>query len=444
GGGIGGLAAAICLARNPDISVEIFEAAKEFSEVGAGIGVWPRIWKTLALLGLDEDLARLHAIRPTYDLSDVFIFRKADQPQGHDFYKLTTQGSFLRYHRPDVLQVLIDHLPERCQTHFNRRLSDYTRLPNGKIELHFTDGLVRTCDILIGSDGVKSVVRRKMLAEQARAAVSMGRPDEADAVLSTVEPKWSGIVAYRALVPTERLIAYRDAHPEQKVRIPEHNSIPVMYMGQHVNVVVYPISSGKLINVGAFHAKEELAGTPFPGPWVTHVSNQELLDAHAGWEPEVRAILQCIDRPSRWAVHTIEKLKSWTHKNVVLLGDAAHAMSPQQASGAGQAIEDAFILATLLGHKSTTLANVQAALNIYDIVRRPVAEEVAERSLVNGRLFGLQLAGLDADTETERLPEIGEAVKENWKWTWTTTADSSVDKAIRMLEATQTVARALL
>lgn len=57
----------VCLARYPDINVEVFEAAKEFSEVGAGIGVWPRIWKTLASLGLDEDLARLHAVRPTYE-----------------------------------------------------------------------------------------------------------------------------------------------------------------------------------------------------------------------------------------------------------------------------------------------------------------------------------------------------------------------------------------
>ncbi|KAJ3565444.1 hypothetical protein NP233_g7626 [Leucocoprinus birnbaumii] len=462
GGGIGGLAAAVCLARNPGISVEIFEAAKEFSEVGAGIGVWPRIWKTLAILGLDEDLARLHATRPTHDLckfidnargpgskvnqtsADVFIFRKADQPEGHDFYKLTTQGSFLRYYRPDVLKVLMEHLPERYPTYFNKRLSHYTRLPNGKVELHFTDGVVKTCDILIGSDGIKSVVRRQMVADQAREAAFMGRPDEADLILRTAEPKWSGIVAYRALVPTERLMKYRDAHPGKKIRIPERDSIPVMYMGQHVNVVVYPISSGKMINVGAFHANEALAGTPFPGPWVTHVDNQELLDAHEGWEPELRAILECIDRPSRWAVHTTAKLKSWTHGNVVLLGDAAHAMSPQQASGAGQAIEDAFILATLLGHELTNLSNVQTALSIYDTIRRPVAEEVAERSLVNGRLFGLQLAGLDANKETDRLPEIGEAVKENWKWTWTTTLDSSVEKAVRLLESGHGAPRAHL
>jgi salicylate hydroxylase len=104
-------------------------------------------------------------------------------------------------------------------------------LPNGKIELHFEDGLVTACDILIGADGIKSVVRRKMLAEQARHAMASGKAKEAEEILQLVEPHWTGIVAYRALVPTERLIRYRDQHPEQKIRVPEHDSIPIMVRG---------------------------------------------------------------------------------------------------------------------------------------------------------------------------------------------------------------------
>lgn len=99
---------------------------------------------------------------------------------------------------------------------------------NGKLELQFRDGLVTTCDILIGSDGVKSVVRRTMLAEQAHEAGVAGRASEANTILRSAKPRWTGILAYRALVPTERLLAYRDAHPEDKIRVPEHNSIPVM------------------------------------------------------------------------------------------------------------------------------------------------------------------------------------------------------------------------
>lgn len=73
-------------------------------------------------------------------------------------------------------------------------------------------------------------------------------------------------------------------------------------------------------------------------------------------------------------------------------------------------------MATLLGHRLTRADSIPLALEIYDSIRRPVATEVAERSLINGRLFGLQLPGFNADEEPERLSEIGDAVKENWKW----------------------------
>lgn len=431
----------VALSRYPDIEVSVYEAAKQFSEVGAGIGVWPRVWKILANLGLDSDMARMTASKPSYDEVSTFIFRKSDQPEGVDFYKLQTQGTFLRYHRPDVLKVLVGRLPSHCKTYFSRRLQSYSQRKGAKIDLFFSDNSRETCDVLIGADGIKSAVRRSLLMEQAEYATRSGRVDEADDILRRINPKWSGIVAYRALIPTARLQAHRDAHPEANIRVPEANSIPIMYMGQNVNVVVYPISSGKLINIGAFHAKEQLAGTQFPGPWVESVEKDELLAAHENWEPELQAILQCIDKPSRWAVHVSHTLQSWVCGNVALLGDAAHAMSPQQASGAGQAIEDAFILATLLGHRLTRLENVHQALSIYDSVRRPIATEVAHRSLVNGRLFGLQYPGLDADMEPERLPEIGEAIKDNWKWTWSTTIDSSVNDALRLLKLTASSAQ---
>ncbi|KAF8072155.1 hypothetical protein FPV67DRAFT_1748853 [Lyophyllum atratum] len=430
GGGIGGLAFAVALSKYPDIDVDIYEGATKFSEVGAGIGVWPRVWKILEHLGLSEDLARVTALKPSYDLSDTFIFRKSDQLEGVDFYKLQTQGSFLRYHRPDFLQVLMDHLPARYTTSFSHRLHSYTQGKSGKITLNFEDGTTATCDILIGCGRY-----------QAKHAASFL---ESEALLNSIEPAWTGIVAYRALIPTERLQKYRDEHPHLKIRVPETNSIPTMYMGQHVNVVVYPISSGKLINVGAFHADEELAGTPFDGPWVMNVEKDHLLATHAHWEPELQAILQCVDKPSRWAIHASQPLKSWTFGNVALMGDAAHAMSPQQASGAGQAIEDAFILATLLGHHLTTLESVPSALAIYDQIRRPVAMEVAQRSLINGRLFGLQLPGVPLDNDPERLPELGDAIKENWKWTWSTTLDADVKQAVRLLESRGAISRAHL
>ncbi|KAG5351984.1 hypothetical protein C0989_004278 [Termitomyces sp. Mn162] len=329
----------------------------------------------------------------------------------------------------------MDHLPPHYNTFFSRRLRSYEEPQTGEIQLLFEDGSTAECDILIGADGIRSAVRRSMLIQQAKKETALGRITESEELINNIEPVWTGILAYRALIPTERLQAYREAHPEMKIRVPQANSIPIMYMGQHVNVVVYPISSGKLINIGAFHANEKLAGTTFDGPWVEYVEKDQLLASHAHWEPELRAILQCIDKPSRWAVHASKPLRTWTYGRVALLGDAAHAMSPQQASGAGQAIEDAFLLSTLLGNRLTTLENVTEALSIYDKIRRPIAMEVAARSLVNGRLFGLQLPGVPLANDPDRLPELGDAIKDNWKWTWTTTLDSALEEAQNMFTA---------
>ena len=118
--------------------------------------------------------------------------------------------------------------------------------------------------------------------------------------------------------------------------------------------------------------------------------------------------------------------------------------------------QDAFLLATLLGHRLTTLKSVSRALSIYDTIRRPIATEVAERSLINGRLFGLQLPGVPLDNDPQRLPELGDAIRDNWKWSmwlvlsyvamahgiwaaWSTTLDGDVKDAVRMLESGEEV-----
>lgn len=98
--------------------------------------------------------------------------------------------------------------------------------------------------------------------------------------------------------------------------------------------------------------------------------------------------------------------------------------------------QDAYVLALLLGHSLTTKATLGRALSIYDVIRRPVANKVAQRSLLNGRYFGLQLDGVDFDLEEnhQRLPELGEAIKANWNWTWTTTLEQDSEEAVKMLE----------
>lgn len=158
----------------------------------------------------------------------------------------TFPGSFLTYHRPDMQKVLVSHLPPSVHIHYKKRLSSYTQTtptflntqstpsapsPSSttpSVHLTFEDGTTATTDLLIGCDGVKSVVRRCLLHEQAARALEYGKPGEADALLSAIEPRWTGIVAYRALIPVERLKAYKETEKGKSVRVPERDSLPTM------------------------------------------------------------------------------------------------------------------------------------------------------------------------------------------------------------------------
>ncbi|TFK95197.1 FAD/NAD(P)-binding domain-containing protein [Pterulicium gracile] len=441
GGGIGGLAFAVALGKYSDIDITIYESAPVFSEIGAGVGVWPRIWRTLQKLELTEALKKATHKEPKEGLTDTFQFRKSDQREGHDIYKLQTDGNFLTYHRAHFQNVLVENLPSSVKIHYNMHLKRYEQNASGNsaVTLHFADGTTFTHDLVVGCDGIKSTVRRQVLTEQASNAAT---PEEAQEILDSIPPQWTGLVAYRNLVPVERLKEYQDAHPELNIRVPQADSIPRMYLGKNVNVVIYAIAQGKLINVASFHAQHELAGTKFPGPWVTNVDKQELIDVHEGWEEEVHAIINCTESPARWAIHASAPLKCWNSGHVALLGDSAHAMSPQQASGGGQAIEDAYVLATLLGHRLTNKTNIRRALSIYDNIRRPGANLVAEKSLLQGRLYGLNLPGepdLDWSKCPERLHEIGDAIYENWSWTWNSSLEPFVEKAVSDLEKSEEI-----
>ncbi|CCM05444.1 uncharacterized protein FIBRA_07663 [Fibroporia radiculosa] len=146
-----------------------------------------------------------------------------------------------------------------------------------------------------------------------------------------IEPVWTGTVAYRGLISVGRLVGANG----------EHRTIgtPMMYCGKGKAGLSHPCATGSVVNVVAFVSQLEKEGTPYGGPWVEDCSKQELLDCYAGWEPEVAELLEQIQEPTRWAIHHLRPLPMCVAGKVVLLGDAAHAMSPHQGAGAGQAIE---------------------------------------------------------------------------------------------------------
>ncbi|TDL26549.1 salicylate hydroxylase [Rickenella mellea] len=466
-GGIGGLTAAIALSKSNDIQIDIYEAAHKYTEIGAGVGMWRRPWHVMRALGLEGPLSQL-VDSTTEDERVAFTFRKGDQAEGFTFFQLKNPMGGLSFHRADFQQSLSTHLPtENLTSHFSKRLISYTvpPSPTAPIILNFKDGTTAECDVLIAADGIHSTVRGEMFRDLAAAAAAGGNDDgkeKRNELLGMVDPRWSGSVAYRGVIPRAKLEEISPGH-----RAMEGG---VNYMGQDKHIIVFPMAHNQLINIVAFCSEPSKEGTTFDGQWVHDVPQSELLEQYAGWEKEVMDLLKCIEKPSRWAINTVGPLPTFNAGRVVLLGDAAHAMTPHQGSGAGQAIEDAYIISALLTSPLTTFTPrstssdtssntktrttmLHEALKIYDAIRRPAGNDVQRRSRINGFLYefndarfpevfplilGHGAAGDNADNtgekDKERLKHMGEEIEKNWEWAWRTEAETQKDEALRMLE----------
>ncbi|KAF8452743.1 salicylate hydroxylase [Boletus edulis BED1] len=432
GGGVGGLTLAVALSKYPDVEVEVFEAAKQFTEVGAGVGIWPRAFKVLRKLGRDIDHTLVNAatdFEMTEDFVPALSYRKSDQPEGVELFKLMTKGGLMKFHRADFHGTLLSSLSPSCKTHTSKKLVAYSQPAapqKSPIILTFADGSSSSCDLLVGADGIKSAVRGCMMREIAQSLSGQA----AMSALSCIDPIWSGAIAYRTLISTEKLRACA----------PHHRALrePTVYLGKDVFCVVYPISKGKFINFAGFTLSEELIRTSyhadtsgrkrFEGPWVRELSKEEMCKPFEGLEDDTKPLLKCVDRGTLWAVHTVKPLPAHYHGRVALVGDAAHAMMPFQGSGAGQSIEDAYLLATVLGHPSTKLETIPRALAVYDKLRRPFSSDVALRAKTNGQMSVWQARDIP-------LAKLGEIMTKNWEWAWLSELDGALHDATKLLDS---------
>ena len=330
GGGIGGLAAAGFLHR-AGLDVTVYEQAAMLTEVGAGVVVPPNAARLLRRLGLMEEFRAL-----AVPLQVGWEFRRwqdgrvlFSQRLGADCERLYGEHTYTA-HRADLLGLLATTVP-RPGPRLGSRCVAVRRHPV-HVELAFADGRAATADVVIGADGLHSVVR--------------------DAVLRTGPPTFSGTCAYRCLVPADRA-------PEFALR-----PVQTLWLGPGRHLVHYPISAGRYVNLVALAPARDY----HIESWTAEGRIEDLRAEFAGWDARLTGLLQAAERIGRWALLDRDPLPRWTNGPIALTGDAAHPMFPFLAQGAAQAIEDAAVLAGCLAAAASDPAG---ALSRYEALRKP-------------------------------------------------------------------------
>jgi salicylate hydroxylase len=346
GGGIGGLAAAAFL-HQAGLPATVYEQTRELREIGAGLVVAPNMARLLRRLGVLDPLLKT-AVR----LETGWEFRRWQDGTVLSAEDLDTRCERLygehtyTAHRADLLDAISAAVPDGA-VRLGRRCVQIDG-EHGQAALTFADGDVVEADVVIGADGIHSLIR---------AAVTE----------TPVPPTYSGSCAFRALVPAREAPAFARS-PAQ-----------VLWLGPGHHLVHYPVRAGELINLVAFAP----AGGYTTESWTATATVAEFLREFEGWDPRLTALIEAAGVPGRWALLDRQPLGRWSRGPVTLLGDAAHPMFPFYGQGAAQAIEDAAALARCLAEES---ADPPAALRRYEAARIPRTTRLQEVSHARGHL----------------------------------------------------------
>ncbi len=380
GGGIGGLSAANALIRR-GVAVTVFEQAPALGEVGAGVFIFPNSLRQLERMGFREALAAVGA--PVGPGSQYC--RKDGTVVGPI---LTTDSSgwngMYGMHRADLLNTLAAELPPGT-VRTGYRAVGFSQ-DGASATVSFANGETAQADVVIAADGIQSALQRF--------------------VVEPKPPEYSGVRAYRGLVARDRLSSWRDRTHQ-------------VWMGEGKHFMVFPVRAGTLLNYVGFVPTDDQTIES----WSAIGDRDELAASFAGWDPQIKYLLDKVESCFWWGLYDRRPLTRWTNGRLTLLGDAAHAMLPHLGQGANQAIEDGVALAVLL--EGRTAADVAEILLSYERFRRVRTDVVQAEARQNGLRYDSRYESIEQrDREIRNAPELR-------KWLY----DYDVEQAAQALRA---------
>jgi 2-polyprenyl-6-methoxyphenol hydroxylase-like FAD-dependent oxidoreductase len=326
GGGIGGLAVAVALAAR-GWQVRVLERSAEFGEVGAGLSLWPNGMRALDVLGLGAQV-RVHALHDTQgglrDITGRWLSRTDTAAMERRY------GPIVMIHRAEFLDVLRRAVPaDALHTGVTVTAVD---TDGPRVRVAHTGGMTEA-DLLVGADGINSAVRRSVWPQ-------------------APAPRYAGYTAWRLVIPSGPLPAGGET------------------WGRGERLGISPLPGGRAYVFG-------VAGAP-AGEHSPDGELAELRRRFGGWHDPIPTLLAAASPEAvlRHDIYELPNLTSYALGRVALVGDAAHAMTPNLGQGANQALEDAATLAALLDKHP----DVPTALTAYDRERRPRTQMISRRS----------------------------------------------------------------
>jgi salicylate hydroxylase len=372
GGGLGGLAAALSLHR-AGFDVDVWEQAPELSEVGGGINMGPNAARILYRLGLGAALDR-DAVRPlsahVRRWDDGRTLQKAQlNPACDALYG----APHLTVHRADLQRIIAAGLPPE-RIHLGHRLTGLADRGD-RVEAVFANGDRIEAEILVGADGIHSTVRTLLFDDEA--------------------PRFAGCVAYRGLVPAERIADLGLERGNQS------------WLGPGGHLVHYFVSGGRLLNFVGWTEHDNWNRED----WTDRATVERALAAFAGWHKQIGRIVSAADTCFIWALFDRDPLPRWSRGRVTLLGDACHPMYPFMAQGAAQAIEDGAALTALLSGGGEPVETLRR----YERIRLPRVTRLQEMSRANKYRYHMP-DGPEQEARDAAMAASRERAPETMQW----------------------------
>ncbi|MGO4191166.1 FAD-dependent monooxygenase [Arthrobacter sp. YAF17] len=328
GAGYGGAAAAKALSLL-GADVKVYEQAPQMGEVGAGIGLRPATMARFRQWGIYDAIAKVSSASDYFEILTATgdPIMKDTWPESGD-----EKQTYL-IHRRDFIEALLSVLPEGM-VQLGHRLETIED-KGGHSVLTFANGETVEADLVVGADGIKSVVREQLFSDKG--------------------PVFSGEHAYRVVISAD------DAHGmvvDDNLR---------MYMGRGTKVYLLPLRHRNQMSF-------DITALNPDGTWAPAITKEELLKTVEGFDERIVGIARGLDMDTVniRAVYDIDPVDTWHTDSVVLMGDAAHSMLHHQGQGANSAIEDAGALADALAQAGS----VKEALARFQATRKPVTDEL--------------------------------------------------------------------